>query len=839
MDLVVKVVFTLPVDISFSYKLDSQLLNDYPIIGRRVLAELGKKKATGYIIDFDNEYNNEKLKYIEEVLDEKPVLSENLIKLTKWISDYYLCSIGESIKATLPQGFSPKSLLKIELKRIPTEDEFNQISKKAPRRAELLNFLLLHKKPLSISYLQKELNSNYVGTQIEALERAGYIEVHSTIEKGIGKKKIKGYSIPDEILSKESEIQKISSSLDNLKGKHSLIFLKINSNLKNKNLPTSVIELKKAKLYNANTINYLKHNGFIIETDIEISRMKFEDSNNLSVLDESELPLTEEQMMALNSIDDAINNGSFMAFLLHGVTGSGKTLIYIHTIKKVLARNKTALLLVPEISLTPQLIDRFHRVFPDELAVQHSRMSEGERYDNWKSIADHKSKVVIGARSAIFAPLQNIGVIIIDEEHEPSYKQDNPAPRYNARDVAIVRAKDENAVVILGSATPSLESMYNAKIGKYELLKIENRADKAKLPVFNVVNTLIERKNKLLKGSFSSQLVEKINDRVDKKEGIILFLNRRGFASYLFCPDCGNVPMCKNCSVTLTYHKVRNYLRCHYCGFATEAYRNCPVCGFPELIEIGSGTQKVEEELKQILEEHHRTAVIDRIDLDSISKKDSLRKKLYDFYKGKINILVGTQMLAKGIDFEIVTLVGVINPDIQLFLPDFRASERTFQLITQVAGRAGRTGEKPGEVILQTSHPNMHSIANSVENNYYKFFEEEIENRKLANYPPFSRFIIIEFLGKDEKKVINQAKIFRELLPPSLQFAEILGPVSPTIFRVNMNYRQQIVIKDIKKYDPQGLKIRSLLKKTIDTYNKKHSNKSIKLIVDIDSYRSI
>lgn len=839
MDIIVKVVFPLPTDIYFSYKIDSQHLNDFPIIGRRVLAELGRKKLTGYIIDIEKDIQLENLKYVTELLDEKPILPENLLKLSKWISEYYLCSFGDAIKATLPQGFSPKSLLKIELVKFPDEDEFAQIIKRAPKRAELLHYLTKHKAPVTISYLQRELKSKFIATQIEALERNGFVKVHSLINKAIQIKTQKGFAIPEKLLKDDKKLKNIFDDLDKLKGKQKDIFIKIYTNFKNHSKPTTQSDLIKEKLFNQNSIKYLIDNKFIEAIEVQISRMNNTQKENLSETDESLLQLTLEQQIALDNIEKAIDSEIFKPFLLYGVTGSGKTLVYIHTIKKILSKNKTALLLVPEISLTPQLIDRFQRIFPNELAVQHSRMSEGERYDNWKSISDGKSKLVIGARSAIFAPLSNIGVIIVDEEHEPTYKQDNPQPRYNARDVAILRAKDENAVVILGSATPSLESMYNAQIGKYELLKIENRADKAKLPEIKIVNTLVERKNNNLQGSYSLTLIEKIIDRLEKKEGVILFLNRRGFASYLFCPDCGNVPMCKYCSVTLTYHKVKNYLRCHYCGYTIEAYKNCPVCGFNGLMEIGTGTQKIEEEFINILAQNNRSATIERIDLDSTSKKGSLRKKLYDFYKGKINILIGTQMLAKGLDFDIVTLVGVVNPDNQLYLPNFRASERTFQLITQVSGRAGRTSEKPGEVIIQTSSPKSHSIKCAVEGDYYKFYNEEIENRRLANYPPFSRFIVIEFLGNDEKKVINQAKLFRNLLPKKLDFADILGPVSPTIFKIRNNYRQHIIVKDLKDKDPSGRKIRSILKNAIETYNKKYSNKSIKLIVDIDSNRDL
>ena len=529
----------------------------------------------------------------------------------------------------------------------------------------------------------------------------------------------------------------------------------------------------------------------------------------------------------------------FKPFLLHGVTGSGKTLVYIHLIKDILKLGKTSLLLVPEINLTPQLIDRFKQAFSEDFAVLHSRMSDGERFDSWRSIRDGKVRIVLGARSAIFAPLKDIGLIVVDEEHEPSYKQTSPAPRYNARDLAVIRAKMENAVVLLGSATPSIESMFNAQSGKYELLQITDRADGAKLPVINVINTLEARKHGQLIGSVSKILLDEISERIIKKEGVILFQNRRGFSSYIECMECGFIPVCQNCDVSLTFHKVRNQLRCHYCGFFQSAESSCTTCGFPEMKEIGFGTQRIEDELESYFKGCNIPVKIERMDTDTTRKKGSHRSILSRFARGETDILIGTQMVAKGLDFARVTLVGVINADLQLFLPDFRASERTFQLLTQVAGRAGRSSELVGKVLIQTTHPDNMAIYATRIASYSKFYEEELTHRRNAVYPPFARFIIIEFSGKDDILVKDHIYKFLYLLPFKAKFWNVLGPVLPSISKMKNEFRRTLIIKSIKDLDKNGSLMRRSIKRAIEDYKRNYANTSVKMTVDIDSYSGI
>jgi len=478
--------------------------------------------------------------------------------------------------------------------------------------------------------------------------------------------------------------------------------------------------------------------------------------------------------------------------------------------------------------------------------VMHSHKSAGERFDAWQMARRGKIRIVIGARSAIFAPLPNLGVIIVDEEHEPSYKQDDPAPRYNARDCAIVRGTVENAVVVLGSATPSLETMFNALSGKYHLLEITGRADGAKMPTIQVVDVLLRRKQGKMQGVFSEDLLKAIVERVQRREGVILFQNRRGFASRFECLDCGHIPMCPNCSVPLTYHKFRDQLRCHYCGHSHAAEKACTNCGSVSIKEIGSGTQRIEEDLQEelgkaletYLRQHDgekRAIEIQRMDLDTTSKKGSHTQMLTRFAKGEIDILLGTQMVAKGLDFARVTLVGVINADMQMYLPDFRASERTFQLLTQVAGRAGRSSDFHGEVIIQTAHPKHQTIVAATLGSYELFYNDELQYRREAHYPPFSRFVMIEFSGKDEPVVNMQAQHFAYFIPHEHKAFTRLGPAPPSIARLRGQYRRIVVLKNHREHDPSGKIMRSAILHAYQLYNQKYPSSAVRITIDVDA----
>jgi primosomal protein N' (replication factor Y) len=534
-----------------------------------------------------------------------------------------------------------------------------------------------------------------------------------------------------------------------------------------------------------------------------------------------------------------MDSGEFKTFLIYGVTGSGKTLVYLHNIRKAINSGKGVLILVPEISLTPQLIDRFEKSFAGMVSILHSKMTDYERVYSWRQIASGKVKIVLGARSALFAPIQNLGIIIVDEEHEQSYKQESPAPRYNARDAAIVRAKNENAVIVLGSATPSIESMYNTMNGKYELLNLKQRADGAEMPFVRVIDMIDSMKKGKVINSFSKVLLDMIEDRLAKNEGVILFQNRRGFSTVLICKSCAHTPECIHCSIKLTYHKSRNILKCHYCGYTVTTPNSCLACEDGEYEISGYGTQRIEQELKEYLESKNIQTNIERLDLDSTTAKDSQRRILERFYTGETSILVGTQMVAKGLNFDRVTLVGVINSDIQLFMPDFRASERTFQLLTQVSGRAGRKRGMLGQVIIQTYNADNYAIKYAAAADYIGFYNREIEIRFNSFYPPFTRFITLEFYGTEEDKTANYASTFRAYLPKSSNDIEILGPVIPTIFKMRNNFRRVIIIKSLKDKDKSGAFTRNLIRKALAACSLKFSIGTVMMKIDIDSFAGV
>ncbi len=493
--------------------------------------------------------------------------------------------------------------------------------------------------------------------------------------------------------------------------------------------------------------------------------------------------LNEEQQKVYKEIFNSINTNE--TFLLYGVTGSGKTNVYMKVIEDVIKNNKTAILLVPEISLTPQIIKRFTSYFSN-IAVLHSGLSDGEKYDEWRKINEGKVNIVIGARSAIFAPLKNIGVIIIDEEHSQTYKQENN-PRYNAIDIAKERCKYHNCPLILGSATPSLESFARAKKNVYKLLELKNRYNNNTMPKVEIID--MNKEFKKASGYFSNTLIDQIKETLERKEQVILFLNRRGYSSFLTCSSCGYVEKCPNCDISLTYHKSSNMLRCHYCGYATKRKKLCPKCQ-EEFKDYGIGTEKVEEELKSLIKD----AKIIRMDVDTTTTKNAHAKIINSFLEEKYNILVGTQMIAKGLDFPNVTLVGVLNADIGLNFPDFRSSETTFSLLNQVLGRSGR-GNKEGKVLIQTFNPEHYAIAYTKNHDYLGFYNEEMKIRKILKYPPYYYICSIKIISKDYNLASKSSYDVVNYLKQNIKNEIILGPSVCNIFKLNNNYRFQIIIK--------------------------------------------
>lgn len=510
-----------------------------------------------------------------------------------------------------------------------------------------------------------------------------------------------------------------------------------------------------------------------------------EENYRYNIINEEKIKfnLNEEQQKIYKEIFNFINTNE--TFLLYGVTGSGKTNVYMKVIEDVIKNNKTAILLVPEISLTPQIIKRFTSYFSN-IAVLHSGLSAGEKYDEWRKINEGKVNIVIGARSAIFAPLKNIGVIIIDEEHSQTYKQENN-PRYNAIDIAKERCKYHNCPLILGSATPSLESFARAKKNVYKLLELKNRYNNNTMPKVEIID--MNKEFKKASGYFSNTLIDQIKETLERKEQVILFLNRRGYSSFLTCSSCGYVEKCPNCDISLTYHKSSNMLRCHYCGYATKRKKLCPKCQ-EEFKDYGIGTEKVEEELKSLIKD----AKIIRMDVDTTTTKNAHAKIINSFLEEKYNILIGTQMIAKGLDFPNVTLVGVLNADIGLNFPDFRSSETTFSLLNQVLGRSGR-GNKEGKVLIQTFNPEHYAIAYTKNHDYLGFYNEEMKIRKILKYPPYYYICSIKIISKDYNLASKSSYDVVNYLKQNIKNEIILGPSVCNVFKLNNNYRFQIIIK--------------------------------------------
>ena len=566
---------------------------------------------------------------------------------------------------------------------------------------------------------------------------------------------------------------------------------------------------KDLSLISDSSLKTLVKKGILIEEKCEHYRLNY--SGDIV----EKKVLTADQDRVVNSVYLDKHD----VYLLHGVTGSGKTEVYMELIEKVLDAGKTSIVLVPEISLTPQMVNRFQSRFGDKIAALHSALSDGEKYDEWRRIVRGEASIVIGARSAIFAPLNNIGLIIIDEEHSDSYKQTDTNPRYNAKDIAIIRGLYYNCPVIMGSATPSLEVMARANKGVYKLLSLPNRINGKELPVVKIID--MNDKIKKSKGHFSSDLVLSIDEKLNKGEQVILFLNRRGYSSFVTCKNCGYTFKCPHCDISLTYHKSSNTLRCHYCGYGTKVYDTCPECKEKSINDLGVGTQKIEEELNELFPD----ARVLRMDFDTTSRKGAHEEMIESFKNHEYDILLGTQIVAKGLDFANVTLVGVINADTSLNIPDFRSSENTFSLLSQVAGRSGRS-EKTGEVIIQTFNPEHYAISFAKKHDYLGFYNKEMEMRKILKYPPFYYLCYIKISGKDPNYIFGEANKIKRSLERNLLSTNILGPSQCTIFKVNNIYRYGIILK-YKKEE----KLKEILEKIIEHYK---SDQRIKIDIDFN-----
>jgi primosomal protein N' (replication factor Y) len=807
-----QVALPLPSHKLFTYKIPSHLEGRLDL-GFRVLVPLKKRVLSGFVVGMVKTTPIKNTKEIIDLLDPHPLFSKEMLELTRWVSEYYFCSWGESLKAALPAEIQVKSELWVEKtndESLMTDDECSiphsssitrHQSSLSLRQKEILKLLSDQKRKLF--WLKRKFGGKGLYADLYDLEKKGWVRMFSQLGKprvGIKYEKIirlKNFDPASSGTPSEIELFKLAISALKRKAPKQAECLEL---LLAKGGKTSLEKLNLGVNKNTQALNALKKRGLI---ELDVTEKIRESDWGLDLPETTDILLNEEQKEILDKIKTALESDTPSTFLLHGITGSGKTQVYIEAIRETLKIGKRALVLVPEISLTPQIISRFKANFGDLVGCLHSRLSAGERFDSWRKAKEGKFPIMVGARSAVFSPLENLGLVVVDEEHDSSYKQDDPAPRYNAKDVAVMRGKLNKAVVILGSATPCLESYFNAQKGKYILCELEKRVERRALPEVKIVDLREERK-KGNKDILSTALSSLLKEKIEKNQQALLFLNRRGFSTFIKCGECGHIMRCPHCDITLTFHRPAPYgaghrtdfsMRCHYCGFTQKAPDLCPNCQGFKFIYKGVGTQKMEEEFKR----NFPQAKVERMDLDTTSSKGSHLRILSDFGKKKFHVLLGTQMITKGLDFPEVTLVGVVSADFSLDLPDFRAKERTFQLLTQVAGRAGR-GDLGGEVLIQTYYPDEWAIKLAAKHDFATFYRNEIEQRKELAYPPFAHLVLILFSGKNQNKVTNQSEKFclqlKEMLrKENLKETEILGPAPAPLSKIKDQYRWQVIVK--------------------------------------------
>ena len=748
----------------FEYNIPTALTD--VTVGSRVVVPFGRRKVQGFVVGITDktEYKG-KLKDLLVVVDEMPPLTPELVELSAILAKRIF-----SYRITLLQTMLPR-VMKVNYRKILTPID------KATAQLDLFSG-----EPIDLD----EVTDLKQIVQIKKLIKANKAKIEYLVENKAKKKEEFVYQ-PNLGAHVYPEIK---TSLRKNAIKQLALITDIIDNIAS--YPKTGKELQEQLHLNSAILKQAVAKGWLKRTKKETYRDPLAEVDTKNVA--KDIVLNKDQENALNEINKAITAKKAQPFLLEGVTGSGKTEVYLHAIQKALASKRNALMLVPEISLTPQMVEQVKARFGSSVAVLHSGLSTGERYDEWRRIRRGEAQVVVGARSAVFAPLQNIGLIIIDEEHESSYKQEDN-PRYHARDVALLRSKYHNCPVVLGSATPSLASRARAQKGNYQLLRLTQRANQKALPEVKLVDL---KHVEFAGGQFdlSVELVDKIKEKIAKKEQVILLLNRRGFANFMLCRSCGYVMQCPNCDISLTMHKDTGMMECHYCGHKEPIPHKCPKCGETKIRFLGTGTQKVEEELKELIP----ASKILRMDVDTTRRKGSYKKILDQFGEGKADILLGTQMIAKGLDFPNVTLVGVINADTSLQVPDYNASEKTFDLLTQVSGRAGRA-DKKGEVMIQTYNPEHYAIQLAQNQDYESFYQKEMVVRHQGNYPPFFYTILISIASKNEQAAAKFAFVVKRKLMEQLHAPTIiLGPTPSSIAKIKNQYFYQILVK-YKKED--------------------------------------
>lgn len=817
MSFYINVILPLPLEKQFTYavsKEEAAFLKP----GFRVAVPFGKTKIyTGIVAGVHNKAPQlYEAKPIEQILDETPVVTLNQLEFWSWISAYYMCAEGEVMRAALPGGFllESETLIQMSTKGDIVEEDLED--------QEYLIYEALQKQSsLRIQEIMQLLDRKTVLPLINRLVQKGVVSVNQEIFEQYKPKLIR-YVKLHEKFNAEEEMHQLLDDLNKAPKQRDAVLTFFHLQAQSKK-PVKVKDLSLASGSSSATIKALINKNVFEEYQLQQDRITFH-------IDESnrDMVLNEWQREALEKIEENFSNNDVC--LLHGITSSGKTEIYIKLIEKAIAEGKQVLYLLPEIALTAQLVSRLQSFFGEQVLVYHSKYSVNERmevYDHVLNSGD-KAKIILGARSSLFLPFQNLGLIVVDEEHETTFKQFDPAPRYNARDAAVVLAQKQNANLILGSATPSLESYYNADHDKYKLVNLNRRFGDVLLPEIEIVDIKEKYRKKRMTGHFSDRLLEEIKLAIGEGEQVILFQNRRGYSPILECTTCGHSPQCPNCDVSLTYHSNSRQLRCHYCGYHIAMQKKCMACDSTELTTKGFGTEQIETELNSLFP----NAKVGRMDLDTTKGKYGHQKIISAFEQEEIDILVGTQMLSKGLDFRKVRLVGIMNADTLLNFPDFRAHERSFQLMLQVAGRAGRTKER-GKVLIQTYNPH-HQIVKQVSTNDYKeMYREQLEERYQYQYPPYFKLIKFTLKSRDFSKT-NEAADWLALSLGNVFKEHVLGPEFPPVARIRNEYYKNILLK-IPPQQSLG-KTKKYIEKVLGSFKAIGAWRSVRVIINVDPY---
>lgn len=807
------VILPLPLADYYTYRI-SEHFGDVEI-GFRVIVPFGKKKFYTAIVA--NLHNNQPTEYqtkeISSVLDNSPIVTQMQLDLWKWIASYYQCSIGEVYKAALPAGLKPDS------ETIVTYNtEYECDGDISDKERKVLDAFLTQDK-MNLSELEKASGVKNMLPVIKSLLEKDALLISEQLRKSY-RAKTEPYIRLNKKYASEEELHVLFDSLSRAPKQLQLLmrFLEISHHLSNS------VEVSKKTLLQANDASEAALAGLINKQVFEVYKKKVNRLKDFSGNENAISTLNPLQKQAFDEINQSFEDKDIT--LLHGVTSSGKTEVYIHLIAEMLKQNRQVLYLLPEIALTTQITERMSRIFGNKLCVYHSKFSDNERVEVWNRLLHDDCRIVLGVRSSVFLPFSRLGLIIADEEHENTYKQFDPAPRYHAKNTAMILAKMHRAKVLLGTATPSIESYFFAKTNKYGLVNMSARFEDMQMPMIEIVDTGLLYKRKQMVSHFSPFLLQQISETLKNGKQVILFQNRRGFAPMVECKLCAWVPKCKHCDVSLTYHKRYSQLTCHYCGYSENVPERCPACGNLSLVTHGFGTEKIEEEMAELFPD----ATIARLDLDTAKTRASYERIIADFESGQTQILIGTQMVSKGLDFDHVRVVGILNADTLINYPDFRAHERAFQLMAQVAGRAGRKNEQ-GLVILQTGNP-THSIIQKVKaNDYQGMFDEQIGERRLFRYPPFTRLINIMLKHREQKTAESAAVRFAQQLRQVFG-GRVLGPDKPIIERIQGLYIQKIVMKI--ETDASMERVKEILNLKRQELLQRNECKSIYIYYDVD-----